>query len=97
MSDRTTSPSAAEIEAISNHYCAQRDPRRTASAIGDVTAECPRRLCEGHVLCGASFEALATVWLNDDLPTPTRDDLVRTAAAYIEQIALYDLFQDRKK
>jgi len=84
-------PNAKEIAAFANHYCAQRDPRRTARAIGDVMAECARRLSEGHTLNGTSFEALATMWITDDLPRPTRDDLVKTAAAYVEMIAMFDL------
>lgn len=89
---QTPGTNSEAVKAIADHYCIQRDPRRTAGVIGEVMAECARRLTEGYILNGNSFEALATVWVWDDLPRSTRYDLVKTAAAYIEEIILFDVY-----
>ena len=82
-------PNAAAIHAISEHYCIQRDPRRTAIVIGDITGECARRLLEGRSLPGDSLEYRVIGEVRTG--SLTRAELLDAAAGLVEEIALYDM------
>lgn len=94
MANRETTipdgPNAEAIRALADHYCIQRDPRRTARAMADVMEACARWLCEGHVVMGDSLEAEAYV-LTRESSDLTRADLIDVAAMLIETIALWDV------
>jgi len=84
-------PNEEAIRAIADRYCIQRDPRATARIIGDVLAECARRLCEGDtVLYGCSLEC-EVFMLAHDWPELTRANLIGTIVRLIELTAILDL------
>ena len=84
-----TQPSGPNAAAVSEHYAIQRDPRRTAIVIADITQACARRLLEGRSLEVGSLEY--RVIGEARTCTHTRKELLDAAAGLVEAIALYDM------